>query len=312
MARTDTGAGGRSDGLASLPTYTLDPRFPLPDGPATGAAAVTVIVVARNEERNIGPCLSRLAWADRILLIDDGSSDATASAASRYTQWIVPGVPRSGGDPVHAHLNEAFRMVPQGWILQIDADERVSADLGDEVRRVVTASPDAAYRVPFRTAILGRWVRHGYWGADTALIRLMRAGSARYPLQAVHESLEVDGPVGILRCPIYHVPYPTVSDYVRKTDVYTSRDVEAILAGRSAGVSGSGTRAVHPSAWGLFSSTARIFVWSYLRRGGFRDGRRGVATSLMLSFYSFLEMLKVWERAEGLDQPPSLPEETKG
>jgi hypothetical protein len=311
MARTDTGAGRCGNGLEHPPADPLDPRFPLPEGPATGAVVITAVLVARNEERNVGPCLSRLPWVDRILVIDDGSTDATISVAAQYTKWILPGAPQSGADPNHAHLNEALRLIPQGWILQIDADERVSAGLGEEVRRVITTGREAAYRVPFRTAILGRWVRHGYWGADTGLIRLFRAGSAHYPLQAVHESLVVEGVVGALRCPIYHIPYPTVADFVRKTDGYTSREVATILAGRSRGISGSGTRAVHPSAWHLFSSTARIFFWSYLRRGGFREGRWGMAAGLMLSFYAFLETLKVWERAEGLDQPPALPEEPK-
>lgn len=309
MARTDPGAGECGKGLECSPADPLDPRFPLPEGPATGASAVTAVLVARNEERNIGPCLSRLSWVDRILVIDDGSADATISLAARYTKWILPGAPQPGADPVHAHLNDALRLIPQGWVLQIDADERVSATLGAEVRRVINTGQEAAFRVPIRTAILGRWVRHGYWGSETSWIRLVRAGSAHYPLQAVHESLVVKGPVGVLRCPIYHLPYPTVSDFVRKTDLYTSREVEAILASRSCGISGSGTRAVHPSAWRLFASTARIFLWSYLRCGGIREGRWGMATSLMLSFYALLETLKVWERAESLDQPPPLPEE---
>ena len=309
MDRTDTGAAGGGDRRERPSADLLDRDIPLPMGPAAGRESVTVVVVARNEERNIGQCLSRLSWVDRILVVDDGSTDATVAVAARYTEWILPGAPQPGADPVHAHLNEAFRLIPQGWILQIDADERISVGLGEEVRRVITTGREAAYRVPFRTSVLGRWARHGYWGADTSLIRLLRAGSAHYPLQAVHESLVVEGSVGALRCPIYHLPYPTVAEYVRKTDLYTSREVATILVGRSPGISGSGTRAAHPSAWRLFSSTARIFFWSYLRRGGFRDGRWGMAASLMLSFYAFLETLKVWEKAEGLDLPPTLPED---
>jgi hypothetical protein len=309
MARNETGAETLLHGRRDQPVGPRDPRFPLPEGPASGPATVTAVLVARNEERNIGPCLNRLAWVDRILVIDDGSTDATISMAAEYTKWILPGAPHSGTDPVHAHLNDALRLVPEGWVLQIDADERVSAGLAEEVRRVITTGREVAYRVPFRTAMLGRWVQHGYWGAQTGLIRLLRAGSGRYPLQAVHESLAVEGPVGALRCPIYHLPYPTVCEFVRKTDVYTSREVEPLLSGRSRGISGAGAKAAHPSAWRLFASTARIFLWSYLRRGGFKEGQWGMATSLMLSFYALLETLKVWERAEELDQPPVLPDE---
>src|SRR5512140_428232 len=96
MARTETGAGAGVHGLDRRPAAPIDPRFPLPAGPASGPAAVTVVLVVRNEERNIGPCLSRLSWADRILLVDDGSTDATISIASRYTRWILPGVPQPG------------------------------------------------------------------------------------------------------------------------------------------------------------------------------------------------------------------------
>ncbi len=325
MVRTDRGADAPGPELGSGPgpepqsSGALDPRFPLPEGPACGAASITAIVIARNEERNLGPCLSRLAWVDRILVIDDGSTDATVAEARRFTRWVMPGAPHEGTDPVHAHLNDAFRRVPEGWILQVDADERVSDGLAAEIRQVVSGQPDAtrpdasrldaAFRVPFRTAVLGRWVQHGYWGGETRLIRLWRAGSAHYPLQAVHESVVVDGLIGTLRHPIYHLPYPTVSEFVHKTNLYTSREVAAMLAGRSRGVSGAGAKAGHPSAWRLLAGTARIFFWSFLRRGGFRAGRWGMATSLMITGYAFLEMLKVWERAEDLDRPPSLPGE---
>ena len=133
------------------------PLRPLPSGPASGDASVTVVMVARDEESNIEACLSRLCWADRILLVDDGSRDRTVELAGRFTEWIIPGSREIGLDPVHQNLNRAYDLIPEGWILQIDADERVAAALAEETRQVAGERACAAYRIPFRTATSDCW-----------------------------------------------------------------------------------------------------------------------------------------------------------
>ncbi len=283
---------------------------PLPAGPARGEAALTAVIVARNEASNIAACLESLLWADRILLIDDGSTDATAAIAARYTEWIVPHSVPQEVDPVHGNLNFGFSLVPAGWILQVDADERASRLLAREAREIMAGTPFAGFWVPFRFAILGRWVSRGYWG-ESKQIRLFRAGRAGYALRSLHENVEVSGDVGLLRGPIYHLPYPSVSEFVSKTDRYTSREAALMLRGESPGVSGLGASAAHPTGFRLFWSAARLFAWSYLRLGGWREGRLGVATSGMLAMYGFLEALKVWERAEGLAGVVPAPEENE-
>jgi glycosyltransferase involved in cell wall biosynthesis len=299
------------DPKSGRPEMSGDPgdRLPLPAGPAPGELAVTVVMVVRDEERNLQACLSRLLWADRILVIDDGSKDGTVDLVRTYTEWVVPGRREPGCDPVHLNLNRGFELVPSGWILQVDADELISPQLAAEVRETVRGNLRAAYRIPFRTALLGRWMKHGYWGAGTRLIRLHRAGAARYPLRAVHETLEVAGPIGEMDRPIFHRPYNTVSEFLKKTDLYTTRESERIVQGTSPGFSGLGKRAAHPSSWTLLGSALRIFLWAQFRRGGWRDGPRGTASSLLAAGYSLLETLKAWERAEQLDQIPPLPEE---
>ncbi|MFB3908697.1 MAG: glycosyltransferase family 2 protein [Candidatus Eisenbacteria bacterium] len=291
-------------GMPSAPAPSRAPAsdsLPLPGGPATDPHAITAVVLALNEEANIERCLRSLLWADRILLVDNGSTDRTVEIAAGFTSWIVPHVLPPEIDPVHGNLNWAFPQIPAGWILQVDADERVSPELAAEMRAAVASQPsDAAFAIPFWTSVLGTWPSYGYWGRHRRLIRLFRSGRGRYRLHAIHEPLEVDGTVGRLAAPILHEPYPTLRDFIRKTNRYTTREAQRILDGTSPGTSAMGLKAAR-SRTGLIAIWAgvRLFLWSYLRLSGWREGRIGIATSSMLGIYGFLEVLKVWEAARG-------------
>jgi glycosyltransferase involved in cell wall biosynthesis len=291
-----------------------DTPSPLPEGPSADPRAVTALITARNEEEDIEECLRCLRWVDRILVIDHGSEDRTAEVCARYTRWVISRPFTPGIHPEHDNFNFGFALIPSGWVVQVDADERVSRRLAALVRGIAQREGDlregpSAYRIPFRTALFGRWVRHGYWGEGTSLIRLFRAGRVRYPGEAVHEAVQVDGTVGALDAPIYHYPYPTLSEFLTKTDRYTSRDVETVLRGSSDGISGEGRAAADPSAFSLLWAPLRLFLWSYLRRGGWRDGRTGVAASALLGAYGLLEVLKIWEGAARFPRRPPLPDE---
>jgi hypothetical protein len=128
-------------------------------------------------------------------------------------------------------------------------------------------------------------------------------------MKALHENVDVRGRIGNLDGPIYHLPFPTVAEFVSKTNRYTDREVDLILAGQSPGMSSFGRKAAHPSGLRLLWSGLRLFLWSFLRLGGWREGRVGIATSVMLGIYGFLEVLKVWEKADGLAGDVELPEE---
>jgi hypothetical protein len=273
---------------------------------------LTAIIVAKNEEERIEDCLKSLLWTDRILVLDNGSTDNTAEVCRRYTRWVVPHELPPEIDPVHGNLNYGFNLIPEGWILQIDADERVSKKLSQEIQSVLGQSTHAGYRIPFRTSILGHWMRSGYWGCETKLIRLFRAGRAQYAMRSIHESVAVQGEVGVLRNAIYHIPFPSVEEFVTKTNRYTSRETDLILHQGSPGVSGQGLRAAHPSGIRLLWSAIRLFLWSLIKKRGWREGRIGVATSMMFAVYGFLEVLKVWEEAEGRKGTIPLPEEDDG
>ncbi len=313
MGVESQGLGGTSPSESTGPGSSLptDParRDPLPAGPAHGANTVTAIVVAKNEEKRIEGCLRSVLWADRILVIDNESSDRTAAIARGYTEWVIGrGVP-PGTDPNHDNLNFGFRLISEGWLIHLDADERASATLGREIRSKITGTRHGAFSVPFRIAMLGRWLRHGYWGAQSKQIRVFRAGRARYPLRAIHERPDIEGTVGELEGVIYHFPYPMIAEFVSKTNRWTSLDADRILSGESPGVSSFGRKAAHPSGLRLLWSGVRLFLWSFFRLGGWREGRVGIATSAMLGVYGFLETLKVWEKADGLDGELELPED---
>lgn len=288
---------------------SLTRSLPLPAGPADAPEAVTAIVVARNEEARIEGCLRSLLWADRILVIDNDSSDRTGEIARGYTEWVIPRGVIAGRDPNHDNLNYGFGLITDGWILHLDADERVSAALTSEIRGIIIGSSHAAFTIPFRIAILGRWLRHGYWGTHARQVRLFRTGHVRYPMRAIHEAPEILGTIGGLSGAIYHLPYPTIAEFVSKTNRWTTLETDRMLSGESPGVSNLGRKAAHPSGFRLLWSGTRLFLWSFFRLKGWREGRIGFATSAMLGMYGLLEVLKVWEKAEGLSGDIELPED---
>jgi glycosyltransferase involved in cell wall biosynthesis len=157
--------------------------------------------------------------ADEIVVVDSGSSDRTreiaAAAGARVFQKVWAGY--------GPQKQFALEQSTGDWVLNVDADERVTASLKDEILQTLSSVDPAvaAYNVPFRLFVLRRRLRFGR-GARETHIRLFRRGKALYPARLVHEGIQVDGPVGRLRGEIEHHSYGDFSEYLRKMDEYTA------------------------------------------------------------------------------------------
>ena len=149
---------------------------------------MSVVIAARDEAANIEACVASVAWAREVIVVENDSSDATVELANRAGATVMS----HPFSTIGAQRNAAISRATSGWILVVDADERGSPALGDEIRRVV-AAPDGreAFRVPRRNFFLGREVRHGGWASDRP-IRLFRA-TLRYNTSRVHEHVDVTG-----------------------------------------------------------------------------------------------------------------------
>jgi glycosyltransferase involved in cell wall biosynthesis len=241
---------------------------------------LTATVITRDEAANIDACLASLVWADEILVVDCHSTDDTASRArARGARVIVRDWPGYA-----AQKNFAASEARHDWILSVDADERVTPELADEICRVIGSGADrAGYRVPRLTWHLGKWIRTTDWYPDYQL-RLYDRRRADWPARPVHESVHANGPVGQLTHDLQHFAYRDVSHHHQTMDRYTTLAARQLHAdGRRAGLL---DLVLHPPA---------AFVRNYVLRRGVLDGAAGFIISAMNAYYVFLKFAKLYE-----------------
>jgi glycosyltransferase involved in cell wall biosynthesis len=243
---------------------------------------LSVTVITWNEEERLRRCLESVAWADEIVVVDAGSHDKTIEIAREFTDHVVvrpwPGFA--------AQKNFAVAQASGAWILSIDADEEVTPELRDEIDTIRRgASAAAGYSVPRRNIFWGAWVRHGGLYPDWQL-RLFRRGHGRFVERAVHESVEIDGPVARLRGALVHRSYRSVAEFMDRANRYSSLAADDLVRhGRRVGVEQ------------LVLRPLGRFLGMYVARAGFLDGWRGLLLASLYAYYVFIRSAKAWERA---------------
>ena len=247
-------------------------------------ATCSAVVITRNEEARLPTCLASLAWADEVVVVDAESTDRTVEIARGVTDRVVvrpwPGFA--------AQKNFAADQAQGDWVLSVDADEEVSAELQQEIRGVLTAQcPVGGYALPRRNIFWGRWIRHGGLYPDWQ-IRLFRRGRGRFVERAVHESIEVTGEVRRLSGPLIHRSYENVAEFLERANRYSSLAAEDL---------GRGGARIGPVA--LVLRPLGRFLTMYLLRRGFLDGTPGLLLAGLYAYYVFIRSANVWERTRG-------------
>lgn len=253
---------------------------------------LTVTVITRNEAANIGPALESVAWADEIIVVDSHSADDTVAIARRLATRVE--VRDWAG--YSEQKNFAAGLGSNDWILSLDADERVTPPLAEEIRELLRRGPEArGYRISRVTWYLGRWLHSTDWYPDYQL-RLYDRRWGSWNGRRVHESFELQGEPGQLKGHLEHYAYRDVSDHVTSIDHYTT------LAAEQWGEEGRRTSALevalHPPI---------AFLRNYVLRRGFTDGAAGFLVSVLNSYYVFMKLAKLWELqhcSKAVDQGP--------
>ncbi|MBI4637827.1 MAG: glycosyltransferase family 2 protein [Candidatus Rokubacteria bacterium] len=242
---------------------------------------LSVVVIAWNEEERLRDCLGSVGWADEVVVVDAESGDKTVQIAREFTDHVL--IRPWGG--FADQKNFALGQASGDWVLSLDADEEVSPELREEiVALLLGGAAHDGYAIPRRNLFWGAWVRHGRLYPDWQL-RLFRRGHGRFVPRAVHESAQVDGPVGRLRSPLLHRSYRDVSDFLERMNRYSSLAAEeAVRAGQRASVRD------------LVLRPLGRFVSMYLVSGGCLDGWRGFLLAVLYSYYVFIRTAKIWER----------------
>jgi (heptosyl)LPS beta-1,4-glucosyltransferase len=240
------------------------------------------VVVTLNEGERIRACLESVAWADELIVVDAESHDKTAAMARELTDHVFvrpwPGFA--------AQKNFGLDQAHGDWILALDADERVSAPLREEIRAIVErGGPHAGYAVPRRNVFWGQWIRHGGLYPDWQ-VRLFARGRGRFAERSVHESVSIDGSVGRLRGHLEHRSYRDVADFLERADRYSTLAAEEWLAA---------DRPCRPLVDLAVRPVGR-FLGMYVARAGFLDGWRGFLLAVLYGYYVLMRSAKVWER----------------
>ena len=245
---------------------------------------LSVTIIAWNEEERLRACLESVGWADEIVVVDAESTDKTVALAREFTDkvWVRP------WPGFAAQKNFAIDQAAGTWILSMDADERVTPELGLRIKAIVKDDgPADGYLIPRRNLFWGAWVRHGGLYPDYQL-RLFRRGAGRFVEDAVHESVTVTGRVEPLAEPLLHQSYRDLEDFVRRSNRYSTLAASDWLRrGRPVGV------------LNLIMKPLGRFLSMYIVRRGFLDGWRGLVLAILYAEYVFLRMAKVWEVRRG-------------
>ena len=239
---------------------------------------VSVTIIAGNEAKNIKACIQSVRWADEIIVVDSFSGDDTAAiAASLGAQVYVE--PWKG---FAAQKNSALDKARRPWILSLDADERITPELREEIERVVAdESAGDGYRIARKNYFCGRWIRRSGWYPDYS-IRLFRNGAGRFEERTVHEKVIVAGTVGTLRNPMEHYTYTSVSDYLRRLDRYSE------LAAKEMRRNG---RKATPTT--LVLNPLFTFFKMYILKRGFMDGSAGFFLAVSYAYYTFIKYYRL-------------------
>lgn len=241
---------------------------------------ISATLIVFNEERNIAEALESAAWADEIVVVDSGSSDRTLEICRKFTDKILHRDWTGYAD----QKNFAVESARNDWIFSLDADERSSPGLSREIQDWAIRGFDRpGFRIPRVAYFLGRWIRHGEWYPDCQL-RLFDRRRGRWEGGRVHESVKLDGKPGLLKGEIHHYTYRSLSDYLRRLDVYSSL---AALDYRQQGKTATPAR--------LLGNPIAAFVRSYLMKRGFLDGAPGLTVAVTAAISVFFKYAKLYE-----------------
>lgn len=255
---------------------------------------ITALIPACNEQANIADCIASVAWADEIFVVDSFSKDNTLELARAAGARVVQ----------HEYVNSATQKnwaIPQashGWVLIVDADERITPELKAEILGVLEADArDAAavcdgYRIGRLNHFLGRRVRYCGWQSDSCL-RLFRRDKGRYQDRQVHADIEIAGGsrIGRLRAKMLHYTFVSFDQYMDKFNRYTTW---------AAGDRGRRTQKVR--WYHLTLRPAGRFLKQYVLKRGFLDGQVGLVVCSLAAFSVFMKYAKLMECQQSRNQ----------
>jgi glycosyltransferase involved in cell wall biosynthesis len=255
---------------------------------------ISAVLIVLNEEKRLEAALKSVQGvAAEIVVVDGGSTDGTVRLAKRYTDKVFERPWTNFADQKNFANSQATRP----WILSLDADERVSPGLKEEILALGGSEPSCAgFSIPRRVFYLGRWIRYSGWYPDRK-VRLFRADRARWEGDYVHEKLVFSGPLAKLAAPIHHFTYAGIADHVGRINRFSDLGAQKLYA------KGKKCRFIHLVGW-----PAGRFIRSYVLKLGFLDGFPGFVIAVLNGYSVFIRYAKlreIWKKGERIEPFPN-------
>ena len=241
---------------------------------------VSVVVITKNEQDNIAECLKSASWADEIVVLDDNSTDDTVKIARQYTDKVSA----RKMDIEGRHRNYAYSLAKNTWVLSLDADERVTPELAEEIRALLAAPvKDKAFSIPIRNYIGTRWIRYAGW-YPAPKVRLFDKNFFKYEEAVVHPRVFIDGSCGHLTKDIIHYSYRDYHDFITSLNNQTTLEAQKWFKERR-----------NVNFIKMYRKSASRFIKAYLQKGGCKGGLLGFVVSWSGAAYQFMSYIKYKE-----------------
>jgi len=251
---------------------------------------LSVVIIAKNEESNIKDCLESVKWADEIILVDDNSTDTTVEIARNYTDRIF----QRKMDIEGRHRNWAHAQARNSWILSLDADERVTPELKEELAKLLSSPCEfRGFAIPRRNYIGNYWVKYGGW-YPSAQLKLFRKEYFRWEEAEVHPRPILDGAWSKLNNDLLHYSYKSFGDFLNKMNKQTTLEANKWVKDKRRMGKGK-------ASWRAYDR----FMRAYFTKKAYKEGFMGFMVAYFAALYQILSYAKYWELLKNKDKVES-------
>lgn len=252
---------------------------------------ISLVIITKNEAQHIGACIQSVPFAQDVVVLDSDSSDETPHLAKAAGARVFV-EPWRGFGP---QKNRAVELAQHDWVLSLDADERLSSDLRNEIEELLKTNPLEvdAFEIPRMSFHLGRWIRHGGWYPDYQ-VRLFNRKRASWTQDQIHERVAAQTCLR-LKAPIEHFVFRSLSHQIETNNRYSQLMAENLM-----------TRGQRFSIWSLALKPISKFFETYIWKRGFSDGIPGLIIAVGAAYSVFLKWAKLWELEKAKASPLSL------
>lgn len=246
---------------------------------------ISAIILTKNEEKNIIDCLESVSWVDEIIIIDDFSQDRTLEVLKILNlKNKLTIIKRRLENDFSAQRNYALSKTKSDWILFLDADERVTKKLREEINSFLINGKNNFYfgfYIPRKDVMWGKVINHGEMG-NTKLLRLVKKGSGKW-IGKVHEQYVSNKKIGELDNGFLHFPHQMINEFLNEINFYTSIRANELFNSNQ-----------KVSLFQILFYPKAKFILNYFFKLGFLDGIEGLVLAIFMSFHSFLVRAKLF------------------